>query len=116
MTPSGSLVIGDCAASCPTKNFKNVQNLTKTVLSEPYNFKSGFCAAHNLHCCLRGDRTAIFIYCHKGVAKTLAFTIGKGSKGGTTPRGERLCCQAKETAPLGVRCFVVKQRRWRPSG
>lgn len=34
MTPSGSSVIGDCAANCPTKNFNNVQNLTKKVLSD----------------------------------------------------------------------------------
>ena len=48
MTPSGSSVIGDCAASCPTKNFKNVQNLTKLVLSEPYNFKSVLCQNYQL--------------------------------------------------------------------
>ena len=61
------------------------------------------------HCCLRGDRTAIFIHCHKWVAKSLAF------KRSFDLMTEMLCYQAKETAPLRVRYFVVKQRRRRPS-
>ena len=40
----------------------------------------------------------------------------KGSKGDTTPRGQLLCCQAKETPPLGVRSFVAKQRIGHPLG